>query len=245
MLRRLTIIAATLAPVPAMAAHACATGEPVTGTIASGTPASFRLEGSAQAFALSGLHMANPAVLMRNLSGLQVAIHGDGASLDRHNRMRGHLFVTSGRDRWVQGTILRQGLAIRTADEDNGPCARAMRRAEDFARRKRVGLWANPAYLAKSDALDDLATRVGQYVLVRGRVVSIGDRERSLYLNFGRRWSEDFTVVAGKTGARRYTGALERLQRLKGRTVIVRGVLQQAGGPMIRLVHDAQIQQVR
>lgn len=87
---------------------------------------------------------------------------------------------------------------------------------------------------------------MGQFVVITGLVASVGDRKRRLYLNFGQNWEQDFTVSVVKSGRgafkERKAGALARLQALTGKTVRVRGVLEQRQGPLIRLADEAQIE---
>ena len=78
--------------------------------------------------------------------------------------------------------------------------------------------------------------------MVEGEVLSIGDRKRRLYLNFGKDWSTDFTAIADKSGSNQYIGSIDALKMSKGRRIRARGILEWRGGPMIRLTHDWQVE---
>ncbi|HXQ82989.1 MAG TPA: hypothetical protein VN769_02870 [Xanthobacteraceae bacterium] len=73
-------------------------------------------------------------------------------------------------------------------------------------------------------------------------------------MNFGRRWSEGFTVTILKRNARNFTAAGLDLKGLAGRRVRVRGWIEERGGtagspggstggsPWIEAVHPEQIE---
>jgi hypothetical protein len=68
--------------------------------------------------------------------------------------------------------------------------------------------------------------------------------QQFVYLNFGRDWRRDFTVRAALPDARRFARQGLELDGLVGREILVRGHLLEANGPMIELVHPAQIEVV-
>ena len=87
-------------------------------------------------------------------------------------------------------------------------------------------------------ALDD---STGRFRIVRGRVLRVARTERHVYLNFGADWRADFTVRVRRTELK---GALTGvdLEGLAGHLVEVRGLVLEAGGPLIELSHPEQIQ---
>ena len=66
--------------------------------------------------------------------------------------------------------------------------------------------------------------------------------ERFVYLNFGPDWRRDFTVRIAKEVARRLADAGLDLASLPGREIEIRGVVLEAGGPLIELSHPEQMQ---
>jgi hypothetical protein len=87
-------------------------------------------------------------------------------------------------------------------------------------------------------AIEDSA---GRFRIVQGRVLRVAPTERYVYLNFGADWRADFTVRVRRS---ELGGALAGvdLEGLAGRLVEVRGVVLEAGGPLIELSHPEQIQ---
>ena len=63
-----------------------------------------------------------------------------------------------------------------------------------------------------------------------------------VYLNFGRRWKEDFTLRAEEATAKRLARAGLDLMALEGRNVLARGVLFEQDGPMIEITHRDQVE---
>jgi hypothetical protein len=88
------------------------------------------------------------------------------------------------------------------------------------ARHAKLGLWASSYY----DSLDadnpaDVLAEQGHFALVEGKVVSVRESGATIYVNFGRRWSKDFTVTILKRKARNFTAAGLEPKTLAGRRV--------------------------
>jgi hypothetical protein len=111
------------------------------------------------------------------------------------------------------------------------------------ARRAKLGLWASSYY----DSLDadnpaDVLAEQGHFALVEGKVVSVRESGATIYVNFGRRWSKDFTVTILKRNARNFTAAGLEPKTLAGRRVRVRGWIEERGGPWIEAARPEQIE---
>lgn len=163
---------------------------------------------------------------------------------DRHGRLPAQVFSQSGDSwRWVQGELVAMGLARVAPFADNHGCAARLMEREAQARGLRRGLWRDGANAIR-DA-EDVAALTGlidSFQIVEGKVLSVGSSGRHIYLNFGRQWKSDFTarLAAGKAEAFRTAG--HDLLGLAGKTVRVRGWLEERGGPMIELEQPMQIE---
>ncbi len=173
--------------------------------------------------------------------GRQARLFFGGAKKDRHGRLLAHLLTKGGV--WVQGEMLRQGMARVYSFPDNRAVAGDMLALERAARAARRGIWKHPFYALRDAADVSAMTRLfGTFQIVRGRVIDAKRIKSRVYLNFGDNWREDFTVTL-KTQARRMfakTGA-EPLSFL-GKEVQVRGWLKKFNGPMIEASHPEQIE---
>lgn len=163
---------------------------------------------------------------------------------DRHGRLPAQIFAQSG-DRWdwVQGEMVAMGLAPVEPFADNHRCAARLLGLEAAARKGKRGLWADPANgVREARDVAALGRLIDSFQIVEGKVLSVASTGRHVYLNFGRRWTSDFTAIlkAGKVDEFRAAG--HDLLGLAGKRVRIRGWLHERGGPMIELEQPMQIE---
>jgi hypothetical protein len=139
--------------------------------------------------------------------------------------------------------MLALGHARVSADVGVPACAAALFAAEHAARAGSFGLWGDPYYVIQQAEIPVkvLAER-GKFTLVEGKVLSVRERRGTIYVNFGRRWSEDFTVTILKRNERAFTAADTELKKLTGRKIRVRGFIEERGGPWIEATRPEQIE---
>lgn len=123
------------------------------------------------------------------------------------------------------------------------PCLTALLAGEERARTRGVGLWQDPAeaVLAAGDA-DAILAKAGDFAVVEGIIVSVRERERVTYLNFGSQWTRDFTVTILKKHRAKLAAAGLKLASLDGRRVRVRGLVEANRGPLIDVLTAEQIE---
>jgi endonuclease YncB( thermonuclease family) len=140
-------------------------------------------------------------------------------------------------------SLLSQGLAHAAPQLSEPACGSELVAAERMARTQKLGLWGDPRYFprAADDPAGVLAER-GRFTLVEGKIVSVRESGGTIYVNFGRRWSEDFTVTILKRNERQFTAAGLALRSLAGRRVLVRGFIEERGGPWIDATGPEQIE---
>jgi endonuclease YncB( thermonuclease family) len=138
--------------------------------------------------------------------------------------------------------LIRQGLAL----WDPGPFGivhPVLRSSEAAARKRSLGLWSDDRYKALTvRQVDRMRERIGRFVLVEGRVRSVGERRARAYLNFGSDWTSDFTLIIPKRtwstlAARGLTAAT-----LKGRRIRARGILEDWQGPALTVTVPEMIE---
>jgi endonuclease YncB( thermonuclease family) len=163
---------------------------------------------------------------------------------DRHGRVLAHLFVVGaeGEGRWIQGEILRAGLARVYSFADNRALIPEMLALEQEARAARRGIWADPFYALRS--AEDAGRWLGGFELVEGRVFAVGRAGSNTYLNFAEDWREDFTVVIDRQAARLFAAAGIDPAAYEGKKLRVRGWLKSRNGPMIEASHPEQIEEL-
>jgi len=160
-----------------------------------------------------------------------------GDKPDRYGRLPA--LVGSREDRLLQEELAARGLAIGFHTGQDVPCFARVLAAEDDARRRSVGFWAEAAVLPADP--DRLAASIGRFAIVEGVVISVGNRRAYTYLNFGAEWSRDVTARIAAADRDAFGGEAQ-LSRLAGRRVRVRGFLEERGGPLIELRGPAQIE---
>ncbi|HKC31941.1 MAG TPA: thermonuclease family protein [Xanthobacteraceae bacterium] len=163
---------------------------------------------------------------------------------DRYGRLLADAYVSrDGAEGSVAKTLLAQGLARVAARPGDAACPAELRAAERAARTGRLGLWADPRYFSHAaENPGEIAAERGRFTLVEGKVVSVRESGGTIYVNFGRRWSEDFTVTISKRHERIFAAAGLEPQKLSGRRVVVRGWVEERGGPWIEASTPEQIE---
>jgi len=178
------------------------------------------------------------------LAGRPVSLRASKLVTDRYGRIVADALATrDGYPGSAQKTLLSQGLARLAALPVEPGCLAELRAAERVGRAAKLGLWGDPRYIAKpAENLAQLAAERGRFTLVEGKVVSVRESGGTIYVNFGRRWSEDFTVTILKRNERQFIDAGLRPSGLSGRRVMVRGWIEERGGPWIEATAPEQIE---
>lgn len=172
--------------------------------------------------------------------GHEVELRYAGERTDRHGRALGHVFAGGG---WVQQAVLDAGLARVYSFADNRFCLDELYAAERRARLAGLGIWGNDWYDMRDARYPaELEALEGRYELVEGRVLNADRAGQRVYLNFGRIWREDFTVVIDPPAQRLFEGAGLDPLSLDGEFIRVRGWIEVNDGPRIEVTHPEQIE---
>ncbi|MFL5052294.1 MAG: thermonuclease family protein [Xanthobacteraceae bacterium] len=192
-------------------------------------------EGAAAAQARQQLErlLGDKAILLKGFPGR-----------DRYGRLVAQVFRVEGDgERWVQPELLATGHARLAARVGDRACAAALVIHERFARRAALGLWSDPYYgLHRAEEPAAVAAERGRFAIVEGNVLSVRESGGTIYVNFGRRWSEDFTVTIAKRNERTFAAAGLEPKSFAGRRVRVRGWIEERGGPWVEATRPEQIE---
>ena len=196
---------------------------------------------------LAGLRTAAPIDAADARSGIKRVLDGliggrpvrftvdASAPYDRYGCLRAAVRTSDHQS--LQHALLARGLAAVRVLPENVWAIDAMLAVEDEARRAGRGMWSMPDTRPK--AAGDLDGLIGTTQIVEGRVRRVSDNDRYVYLNFGTDWRTDFTVRLNR--ALIESGDLD-VAGLEGKTLRVRGFVQEARGPLIDISHLAQIE---
>jgi micrococcal nuclease len=157
---------------------------------------------------------------------------------DRYDRVRAQVFTED--NDWIQLELLKKGLARVEISPDRGECYRDLYAAEADARHAAIGLWADPAYAFRSP--EQLGNDNGTFQIVVGRVEKAADSEGRIYLNFGRDWRSDLTVMITAEDVKAFKKMGVDPANYEGKLIRVRGIVQMLNGPMIAVGNPKQIE---
>ena len=171
------------------------------------------------------------AVALNALAGAdRVVLRGAEIASDRYGRLVAYAYtIRDGDELFVQGELVADGFA-RVGDRVGRDCAGELLSREKIARKARLGLWADPYYdVLNVETPVDVPAQRGRFALIEGMVTSVRESGATIYVNFGRRRSEDITVTVPKRNERTFAAAGLDLKTLAGRRIRVRGWVEQRG----------------
>lgn len=178
----------------------------------------------------AGLSSFNgPAPVLRGPARLSVTIRAP----DRWGRITGILTPPGqGIEASVNVASLRQGAAVAQPDGWPTGCYGLAVAAEEDARQARRGLWIDPPVIAASDVAT-LVQQIGRFTLVEGRIRSVRQGRRQIFLNFGPYGEERFSATIALSRISAFAAAGLDPLSLRGRVVLIRGVV--GVGPSMEL----------
>jgi hypothetical protein len=141
--------------------------------------------------------------------------------------------------------LIAQGLARVSGRVGSKPCAEVLLTAESVARAAKRGIWADPNFAPlRAENLTGIRSQAGHFALVEGKVLSVHTSGGTIYLNFGPRWTRDFSVIILRRNQRSFAAAGIELKRLAGQRIRVRGWVEERRGPVIVAEFPGQIEQM-
>jgi len=186
------------------------------------------------------------ATLSQLVLDRDVTLRGPNPKMDRYGRLVALVFAGDATNS-IQNLMLDRGAAAFSgdvADSDNKSCAMELLAHETTARQARRGLWADAAAIKNTERADDILPWIGQFVVAEGKIASVREAGGTIYVNFGRRWTEGFAVTISRRMIKRFDAWGITLKSLENRTVRVRGFVEQRTGPRLEALGPGQIELV-
>lgn len=177
------------------------------------------------------------------IKGRNVRLYYGGERRDRFGRAVAQLYTVDQNDQpdlWVQGEMVRLGLARVYSWKGELADLPALYGLETEARDRNRGLWASSYYAVRKPDPDPLAQYVDSLQIVEGIVTSTADVRGRIYLNFGADYKTDFTIAIAKKNVKRFT-SIDPLS-LTGARLRVRGWVEMINGPMIWVDHPGRLE---
>jgi endonuclease YncB( thermonuclease family) len=186
---------------------------------------------------------AAKAALETGVLGFEIDMCAADTGADRYGRLAAYVSVrrASGEIQ-AQRELVARGYAVVSAIPAS-PWRDDLRAAEREARARGLGFWgASYSVLKKAAEPADIVADQGRFALVQGKVASVRERAGIVYINFGQRWSDQFTVTLLKRNEGLFAGTSVVPAALPGRTVEVRGWIEERSGPAIEVTRPEQIE---
>jgi endonuclease YncB( thermonuclease family) len=179
------------------------------------------------------------AALEKLVLGREVELRFAGNRRDRYGRILAHVFVGK---RWVQGEMIRRGLARVASAADNRLGVAEMLAREERARQAQRGIWRDRFYAVR--AADEAGRYGGSFQIVEGAVVDTARVEGQLFVNFGDDWRTAFSLRLPLETLRLFRAEGIDAAALKGTRLRVRGWIRGSERPIIDVSHPEQIERL-
>jgi endonuclease YncB( thermonuclease family) len=188
--------------------------------------------------------LAARAALDSMLDGRTVELRHRGEIIDRYGRTLAYVsFAGDDSGQSIAHEMLSRGFARVAAQVGDRACATELLARERSARQAKLGLWGDRSYaVMRAENGAELIAARGHFAVVEGKVLSVRESGGTIYMNFGRRWSQALTVTVAKRDERTFAAAGLDPKRLENRRVWVRGFVEERSGPRIEAAQPEQIE---
>lgn len=166
-----------------------------------------------------------------------VELRSAGNPSDRQGRVVAQVYAGS---IWVQGELLRRGLARVHSTADNRLGIADMLALERQARRYHRGLWADRAYAVRS--ADDAVEVTGSFQLVRFKVGEVANSAGQVLISAGPDRRTAFALTLAPSVVKLCRDAGLDPMALKGKQILARGFIDGRVRPTIAITHPEQIE---
>lgn len=167
----------------------------------------------------------------------QVFLYYGGRKMDRYGRALAHLFLADGR--WLQGEILKAGMARVYSFADNRSIVPQMLIEEEQARLNNIGIWDLDFYKIKQQQKSE--NHINSFQIIAGKIIDVARVGNIIFLNFGADYKTDFTIVIPGRVRRMFEKKGINPTEFEGKDIFVRGWLKYYNGPAIDLTHPEQL----
>jgi endonuclease YncB( thermonuclease family) len=179
------------------------------------------------------------AALDKLVVGREVELRFAGNRRDRWGRILAQVFVGK---RWIQGEMIRRGLARVASAADNRVGVTELLAREEQARQAGRGIWRDRFYAVR-DA-DEAGRYAGSFQIVEGEVADTALVEGQLFVNFGEDWRSAFSLRLAPEALRLFRAEGIAVASLKGARLRVRGWVRGSERPIIDVTHPEQIERL-
>ncbi|MFZ5799777.1 MAG: thermonuclease family protein [Candidatus Omnitrophota bacterium] len=170
------------------------------------------------------------------VEGKVVRLEFDIERKDKYRRLLVYCFLDG---EMVNAQLLRNGLAMLYTQVPNIKYVDLLVKAQQEAREDGLNLWTPERIIPAEKA----GEYIGELASVEGRVLKVKSTSSAVYLNFGRDYRTDFSVVIFKDDLRLFNERKIDLEKdYRNRLVRVSGLIKEYHGPEIIVRHPAQME---
>jgi endonuclease YncB( thermonuclease family) len=144
---------------------------------------------------------------------------------------------------WIQGQLIREGLAYVHMASNNHLMLNDLYLAEDIARKEEKGIWAEDS-LYRVVTPEQASDKIGDFAVIEGVVEKVATVRNNIYLNFGKDWKTDFTIQVPPATRKQFAKQGLNALNMAGQKIRVRGYLREYNGPLIELKNSAHFEVV-
>lgn len=186
---------------------------------------------------LTGLDAAS--LRLPPLAGREATLYAPGPA-DRHGAVHAG-FILDGAD--LAEDLVRAGKGIVRPHPGEQACFADLLGLEERSRQDGLGLWREPEYaVADAAAAEAVSRRADRFVILAGKVEHVGETKDAVWIDFGKIWRTDVTIVVSRKLWPRFEAAGLTAERIRGRTIRARGVVTLRGGPRLDISEPAAIE---
>jgi len=161
------------------------------------------------------------------VEGKNIRIEFDSQKVDRYGRLLGYCFVD---DVFVNAELIKKGYAVLYTYPPNVKYVDLLLKLQKEARNKKLGLWRDFEVILHAQA----DSYINQIKSVKGRVIDTYQSSKCTFLNFGKDYKTDFTIVIFKKSLKEFTKeGIDPVTFYKDKVVIATGRIKEYNGPEI------------
>ncbi|UCC95403.1 MAG: thermonuclease family protein [Candidatus Omnitrophota bacterium] len=161
------------------------------------------------------------------VEGKFVSVEFDVDKKDKYGRLLGYCFIDGV---FVNAKLLEEGYAVLYTYPPNVKYVDLFVSHQKQARKHKRGMWGAYEVIEHTEA----ARHLNQIRTVKGRVISTYKSKNCVFLNFGRNWRTDFTVVIFNNSLDFFSQkGIDPVRYYKGKLIEVTGRIREYNGPEI------------
>lgn len=170
------------------------------------------------------------------VEGKTIRLEFDVEKTDKYGRLLAYCFTD---ETFVNAKLLEEGYAVLYTYPPNVKYSETFVESQKKARQENKGLWKDYETIDSDQAYN----YINQLKTVKGKVLTTYDSGKVVYLNFGRNYKTDFTVVIFRNSLKYFNDkGINPAIFYKGKSVEITGRIKEYNGPEIIVNTPAEIE---